>query len=108
MGGGGGRGLRWGGVGREVGDLRVVVGLGCGWSWGAVGGWMPLPTRPQRYFDPASLVDGQTDALRAMHCARWLLGSKSFISAIWLKLGRMVIVAFENTLPVHMTGFMAI
>ena len=27
---------------------------GCG--WGEAGGWMPLPTRPQRYCDPASLV----------------------------------------------------
>ena len=25
-------------------------------GWGADGGWMPLPTRPQRYCDPASLV----------------------------------------------------
>ena len=30
----------------------------CVWSgvWGVDGGWMPLPTRPQRYCDPASLV----------------------------------------------------
>ena len=27
---------------------------GCG--WGEAGGWMPLPTRLQRYCDPASLV----------------------------------------------------
>ena len=27
-----------------------------GCSWGKAGGWMPLPTRPQRYCDPASLV----------------------------------------------------
>ena len=25
-------------------------------GWGEAGGWMPLPTRPQRYCDPASLV----------------------------------------------------
>ena len=25
-------------------------------AWGVDGGWMPLPTRPQRYCDPASLV----------------------------------------------------
>ena len=25
-------------------------------AWGMDGGWMPLPTRPQRYCDPASLV----------------------------------------------------
>ena len=29
----------------------------CEWgTWGVDGGWMPLPTRPQRYCDPASLV----------------------------------------------------
>ena len=32
-------------------------------------------------------------ALKAMDCARWLIGSKFFISAIWIKLSRMVIVA---------------
>ena len=25
-------------------------------GWGVNGGWMPLPTHPQRYRDPASLV----------------------------------------------------
>ena len=25
-------------------------------GWGVDGDWMPLPTRPQRYCDPASLV----------------------------------------------------
>ena len=25
-------------------------------AWGVDGGWMPLPTRPQRYCDPASLA----------------------------------------------------
>ena len=25
-------------------------------AWVMDGGWMPLPTRPQRYCDPASLV----------------------------------------------------
>ena len=25
-------------------------------GWGMDGGWMPLPTHPQRYCDPASLV----------------------------------------------------
>ena len=29
-------------------------GLGCG--WGEAEDWMPLPTRPERYCDPASLV----------------------------------------------------
>ena len=29
----------------------------CEWgTWGVDGGWMPLPTHPQRYCDPASLV----------------------------------------------------
>ena len=33
------------------------AGTGVGeWGWGEAGGWMPLPTRPQRYCDPASLV----------------------------------------------------
>ena len=27
-----------------------------GEDWGLVGGWRPLPTRPQQYCDPASLV----------------------------------------------------
>ena len=27
-----------------------------GGAWGVDGGWMPLPTLPQRYCDPASLV----------------------------------------------------
>ena len=32
--------------------------LVCGWggAWGVDGGWMPLPTRPQRYCETASLV----------------------------------------------------
>ena len=29
-----------------------------GWGWGEAGGSMPLPTRPQRYCDPTSLVLG--------------------------------------------------
>ena len=33
------------------------MGLCVGWgAWGVDRGWMPLPTRPQRYCDPASLV----------------------------------------------------
>ena len=32
--------------------------------WGVDGGWTPLPTRPQRYCDPASLVPS---ALTAIH-----------------------------------------
>ena len=32
----------------------VGGGMGCG--WGEAEGWMPLPTRLQRYCDPASLV----------------------------------------------------
>ena len=34
-----------------------VLGTFCVWgSWGVDKGWTPLPTRPQRYCDPASLV----------------------------------------------------
>ena len=34
----------------------VCVGKGLGGALGVDGGWIPLPTRPQRYCDPASLV----------------------------------------------------
>ena len=35
----------------------MFFGNVCWWeAWGVDGGWMPLPTRPQRYCDPASLV----------------------------------------------------
>ena len=37
---------------RSVLDTWVNVGVGVGLD----GGWMPLPTRPQRYRDPVSLV----------------------------------------------------
>ena len=30
-------------------------------DWGVDGGWTPLPTRPQQYCDPASLVSGVFD-----------------------------------------------
>ena len=33
-----------------------VLGGGLGGALGVDGGWLPLPTRPQRYCDPASLV----------------------------------------------------
>ena len=33
----------------------VSVCVGVGWEWGETGGWMPQPTCPQRYCDPASL-----------------------------------------------------
>ena len=44
-----------------TGALRTVLAEllnVCVWSgvWGVDGGWMPLPPRPQRYCDPASLV----------------------------------------------------
>ena len=32
------------------------LGRGLGGALGVDGGWLPLPTRPQRYCDPASLV----------------------------------------------------
>ena len=37
--------------------LDVFLGM-CiaGGAWGVDGGWTPLPTRPQRYCDPTSLV----------------------------------------------------
>ena len=35
------------------------VGVG---AWRVDGGWMPLPTRPQRYCDPASLVSNNNIA----------------------------------------------
>ena len=56
-------------VGPSVGNDRVekwenelcvyvsVLGGGLGGALGVDGGWLPLPTRPQRYCDPASLVD---------------------------------------------------
>ena len=36
--------------------VSVLEG-GLGGALGVDGGWLPLPTRPQRYCDPASLVD---------------------------------------------------
>ena len=33
------------------------LGRGLGGAFGVNGGWLPLPTRLQRYCDPASLVD---------------------------------------------------
>ena len=38
----------------------VCLGV-CG-IWGVDGGWTPLPTRPQRYCDPVSLVEMQSEA----------------------------------------------
>jgi len=35
--------------------VSVLEG-GLGGALGVDGGWLPLPTRPQRYCDPASLV----------------------------------------------------
>ena len=43
-------------------SLYVFIGVsvcgrgGWGWGWGEAGGLMPLPTHPQQYCDPASLV----------------------------------------------------
>ena len=36
--------------------VLVCVSVWEGRVWGVDGGWMRLPTRPQRYCDPASLV----------------------------------------------------
>ena len=51
--------------GRYCKLIRRYVLCMCVWggSWGADGGWMPLPTRPQRYCDPASLVTFDTTSL---------------------------------------------
>ena len=40
---------------RDKVEKTVCVSVWEG-GWGEAGGWMPLPTRPQRYCDPASLV----------------------------------------------------
>ena len=51
-------------------------GLGVG-GWGEAGSWMPLPTRPQQYCDPASLVFlGATKHLHNWLCSLvgWLVG----------------------------------
>ena len=38
-------------------SLNVCVYVSVwGGGWGEAGGWLPLPTRPQRYCDPVSLV----------------------------------------------------
>ena len=34
----------------------VSRGVRCDWGLGVDRGWLPLPTRLQRYFDPASLA----------------------------------------------------
>ena len=39
---------------RSLDDLLCLCVRGE--DWGLVGGWRPLPTRPQQYCDPASLV----------------------------------------------------
>ena len=48
--------------------ISRCVGVG---AWGVDGGWMPLPTRPQRYCDPASLVNKEVGSkLRSTSLAR--------------------------------------
>ena len=49
----------------KTGVLDVFLGM-CvgGGAWGVDGGWMPLPTHPQRYCDPASLVN--FEAIRSL------------------------------------------
>ena len=57
----------------------------------------------------------ENEEMGRVHCRLWIgLGGslgilvKIFISLIWLKLSKMVMVAFWHILPVHMTGFMVI
>ena len=39
--------------------MCLVLERGLGGALGVDGGWPPLPTRPQRYRDPASFVQDQ-------------------------------------------------
>ena len=49
-----------------------------GVGWGVDGGWMPLPTRPQRYCDPVSLVSLLTYSLAYHALFNNLIGWKGF------------------------------
>ena len=64
--------------------FRCVLSV-CVWGWGAlgvVGGWMPLPTRPQRYCDPASLVNLRACRIRTLFCSFRRASNICFICAI--------------------------
>ena len=37
--------------------LDTFCVFACVGSWGVDGGWTPLPIRPQRFFEPMSLID---------------------------------------------------
>ena len=60
---------------QETRIYNAAVVIECVWvyisvwegGWGEAGGWLPLPTRPQRYCDPASLV---TFDLILLDCAQ--------------------------------------
>ena len=68
-------------VGRSVGPSvcghesksakTSILDAFCVCEWGSRGvdeGWMPLPTRPQRYCDPASLVLRSKDFAKGTGC----------------------------------------
>ena len=44
--------------------VYICVGRGLGGALSVDGGWLPLPTRPQRYCDPASLVVSMATSFR--------------------------------------------
>ena len=43
-------------IGKQALKMLFLVCVLVVGAWGVAEGWMPLPTRPQRYCDPASLV----------------------------------------------------
>ena len=70
-------------------------GLGCGLGWGAEGGWMPLPTHPQRCCDPASLVSFRNDIL-----TKWgvKLKSLSKLTQTSANFGHLLLCCFSTDL----------
>ena len=51
-------------------DAFMGIGVG-GEAWGVDGSWMPLPTRPQQYCDPESLVNLSVMVLREEGGGLW-------------------------------------
>ena len=62
----------------EASCVCVSGGRGLGGAMGVDGGWPPLPTRPQQYCDPASLV--QLILLHPKFCVT-VLHTSSFLGA---------------------------